>query len=127
MLSHFRLFLKTKSQEDLHQFRVTIKKIRSLLRLLESGPGNKKLLKDFRPVKEIFKKAGHIRNAQINLQLSARFEMKDEDFLKAQRQVIEDGLSEFQAKGRKYTKRLKKARTRITRHIHHLNEHLIAG
>jgi CHAD domain-containing protein len=125
MMSHFSSFLETKSQDELHQFRVSVKKIRSLLRLLESGQGNKKLLKGFKPVKKIFKKAGHIRNAHLNLQLSARYNINDVEFIKAQRKVIEEGIIEFQAKGSRYTKKLQKARKRITRHIHQVDKHSI--
>ena len=63
---HLKAFLTSQNQEDLHQFRVQIKKLKAMLTLYAEEPDNKDLLTHFKPVKKVFKKAGNIRGAYLN-------------------------------------------------------------
>ena len=117
MISHFETFLKTGGQAELHKFRVSIKKLKSLLVLFESGRKRGSLLKRFKPVQKVFKKAGDIRNAQINLQLSEKFDIRDDVFAEQQRQVVSKGISEFQQNRKKFKRNLRDCHKDILSHL----------
>lgn len=111
-------FLQSQDQRALHQFRINVKKLKSLLVLLQSGRKNKKLLNHFKPVRKIFRKAGHIRNAYINFQLSHRFKLNNEQVEHDQQLIAENGIREFCSQGKEYVKELKKSRKKISKAMH---------
>lgn len=57
--------------ESLHRLRVEIKKLKALILLV---PEAERPSRDFRLVKKIFRKAGSIRQAQLNLGLAKKFQ-----------------------------------------------------
>jgi len=107
MSAHLEAFLGSGDQEELHQFRVQVKKVNAMLSLFERTSRQHGLLKDFKPVKKIFKHAGHIRDAHTNLQLSARFGLKNQAFQDNQQYIIKQGTGDFQQKAKKYLKDIK--------------------
>ena len=118
---HLKDFLQSQDQEALHQFRVQVKKTRSLLVLLEDGGDNKKLLRLFKPVKKVFKKAGSIREAYIHLRLGDQHHLHNDAFGKQQQQVVEKGTEAFCDKGHKHLHHLKKAKVKLNKAIHHID------
>ena len=78
-----------------------------MLTLIEETSDKHGLLKAFKPVKEIFKRAGQIRDAHINLQLSAQHNLKNETFENAQYKIITDGINEFKDKEEENLKTIK--------------------
>ncbi|NOX86785.1 MAG: CHAD domain-containing protein [Chlorobi bacterium] len=68
--------LKTSPEaEDIHQLRVEVKKIRSVLQLLDHIPGNTFEHKAFRKMlRQLFRPAGRVREEQINLNLAEGLE-----------------------------------------------------
>lgn len=61
MEAQLESYLNTRDQEDLHRFRVQVKKTQALLRLCSLHSR-----RPFRPVKKIFKQAGILRDAFIS-------------------------------------------------------------
>jgi CHAD domain-containing protein len=114
MLLHFKAFIKTGNQEELHLFRVQVKKLRAMLELLDADSSKHHLVKDFKPVRTIFKHCGDIRNAYINLQLGVRYQFKNEEFLLGQLYEIEKGTNEVKEQGKKYLKLIKTAHGAIS-------------
>ncbi len=113
MLTHFKAFINTDDQEELHLFRVQVKKLRAMLELLDADSTKHYLSKDFKPVRKIFRHLGEIRNAYIHLQLGVRYQFKNEEFLMGQLHEIEKGTSEVKELGRKYLKTIKIANDKI--------------
>lgn len=109
MLDHFKAFIKTEDQEELHLFRVQVKKLRAMLELLDTGSPKHKLSKDFKPIKKIFKHCGDIRNAYINLEIGVRYKLRNEEFIMAQLSIIENGTKDVQKLGGAYLKVIKTA------------------
>jgi CHAD domain-containing protein len=107
MNTRLKAFLETGSQEELHKFRVQIKKLKAMLSLLEGTSKHSHLLKNFKPVKKIFKYAGQIRDAYVNLQLSEKYHIKNESFEAGQQKIIDKGTTHFRHKGKKYLKNIK--------------------
>jgi CHAD domain-containing protein len=125
MKNHFKAFLETNSQDDLHQFRVHIKKLKALLTLYASEHSNKDLLHHFKPVKTVFKAAGDIRNAHINLQLGEKHHLQDENFNQHQQQILHDGTKEFAGNGKSCLKQFKKIHVALQNNLHKLQSKTI--
>ena len=117
MKSALKIFLKDGDHEDLHTFRVQVKKLRSFIVLADSDTHEVKLAKHFKPVKQIFKQAGIIRNAYNALGLAKAHQMEQDDFVLDQQKIMEDAASDFKLNGDKYLKKLKSTHEEIIEHI----------
>jgi CHAD domain-containing protein len=109
MKAAVKAYLETGSQDDLHTFRVQVKKLRAFLILMDSAGGKRQLEKDFNPVRKVFKKAGEIRNAHINLKLAKEYGINNDDFVLGQDRLMEEAANEFRLKGEKYIEKVKAA------------------
>ncbi|QJD96334.1 CHAD domain-containing protein [Mucilaginibacter robiniae] len=118
--AHVKGFLKSAEQEELHQFRVQFKKMRALLTLLQSGDKHPKLLKQVKPIQKMFKKAGVIRGAYVNLQLSHQYGFRKPEFEDKQQQIILSGANRFYCKGPKQLEQLKRTRKKLMNSLHRL-------
>ena len=106
MKSYLKSFLKNSDQEDLHRFRVQVKKIRSFITLADSDE-HVNLAKHFKPVKSIFKQAGVIRDAYNNLELAKKYNMQQDEFILAQQKLMADAANDFKFAGDKQLKKNK--------------------
>ncbi len=127
MNARLKAFLETGDQEALHKFRVQIKKLRAMLLLFEQTSKENGLLKNFKPVRKIFKYAGNIRDAHTNLQLSERYKLKNEQFEISQQKIIDEGTTEFQSKGEEFLKDIKTAHKKLKKQLHKVNDSHIAA
>ena len=123
---HLKDFLETGDQEALHRFRVQIKKLRALLCFFEDTSNQSGLLKGFKPVRKIFKAAGHIRDAYTNLQLSESCAIKNEYFESGQKKIIEDGINEFRHNDKKFKRNIKNACKHLKKRLPGVENHSIA-
>ena len=106
-------YLKSENPDQLHQFRVQVKKIKSLLILYTISKKNKKLLKLFEPVKKIFRHAGIIRDSYIHLQLAEQYQVKEPEFHKAQTDLMFKEMERFKKNGKKYHQILDKTFSKL--------------
>lgn len=106
MRHHLHSFITTQHQDDLHQFRVQIKKIKSFLILLSSNEKNEELLKIFKPIKKIFHQGGVIRDAYIHLQFAEEFRVNEPGFVEQQKELVSAETISFCSKGKKYLQKL---------------------
>jgi CHAD domain-containing protein len=103
MQRHFYLFLNGLEMDDLHQMRIHIKKIHALVLLNAYTHGSKEIIRNFKPIKDLFRKAGNIRVLHVNLnilkqdekeislfgnKLSKQIEKKTKGFLKKRKKWI---------------------------------------
>jgi len=126
MNARLKAFLETGDQEHLHKFRVQIKKLRAMLALFGTTSNDPGLLKTFKPVKRIFRRAGNIREAHINLELSERYHLKNERFENSQQQIIEEGTTEFRVKGDEFFKDIKDAHKKVKKQLQKVSDAQIA-
>ena len=125
MNAHLKGFLASGDQEELHQFRVQVKKLNAMLNLFEHTSRQRKLLKHFKPVRKIFKHAGHIRDAHTSLQLSSRFELNNQAFEVNQQRIIAEGTNEFREKGDIYIKDIKTAYKHLKKQLNRVDDSVI--
>jgi len=98
-----------------------------MLFLFEHSSKEQALSKYFKPVRKIFKVAGNIRNAHVNLELSERYHLKNEQFELSQRQIITEGTNEFRSKGESFLKAIDATHKRLKKQLQKVDDRLIAG
>jgi CHAD domain-containing protein len=140
MKTALKAYLETGDQDHLHKFRVEVKRLRAMLILADSAGNKSPLQKAFKPVRQVFKKAGDIRSAYINLELAKEYKVEDDAFVIAQNKQMEDAANAFKLKGEKYTDKLKTTHKTIvdeikpisdthinqfySKHLHRINDSL---
>lgn len=99
-------FCATHDPEALHELRVETKKLRACLSLLPLGthpihPGTK-------GIKEVYKTAGQIRSAQINLELLEHLKLENDAFRQEQEKIIREASHAFCAHAQQYRHKVRK-------------------
>jgi CHAD domain-containing protein len=122
MQDSLKAFLKKECQEDLHRFRVQVKKLRAFLILADSTDHHPKLAEHFKPVRNIFKQAGEIRNAYMNQELGRLHHTGNYAFLSSQHQLQVKAIGEFKSAGLKHTEKLKDAHKILKQKIIPIND-----
>jgi len=122
MRAYMKSFLKKGKQEDLHQFRVQVKKLRAFLILSDSAAPAQNLIKHFQPVKKIFKEAGVIRNAYINLELAKAYQINNAAFERSQQQEQTKATKKFNSKYGKNVVKIKRTYKKLKKEIKPINE-----
>jgi CHAD domain-containing protein len=117
MKASLKSYLKKEQQEDLHRFRVQVKKLRAFLILSDSDDQNPKLAGYFKPVRKIFKEAGEIRNAYMNQKLGKSQQIHNHEFMSNQYQLQIKAGREFKSKKVRFLKKLKDVQHVLKRKI----------
>lgn len=113
MKGDLRDFIKTGDQEKLHHFRVQVKKLRAFLLLVDHTLPHSRLLKTFKPIRQIFKDGGKIREAYLNLQLSSKYGLQNDDFILQQVNSMDKDIKAFMDNSKHYMKTVRAVHTRI--------------
>ena len=108
MKSSLNAFFKKEAQEDLHRFRVQVKKLRAFL-MLSDSTDHPNLSTHFKSVKKIFKEAGEIRNAYMNQELAKAHQTGSNDFMSSQQQLQLDATTRFKSMRIKHLKKIRNA------------------
>ena len=77
---HLTSYCSKREEEDLHKIRVEIKKLRALIYLVRKT-GGKKHKTEKQLLKDVFKHAGRIRDAQLQLHFISELHIEDPGFL----------------------------------------------
>ena len=99
-------FCKHEQEESLHQFRVLVKKISAFITLVGSMENKNPFKGLLKPLSKIFKKAGEIRNAQINLQLCKTHQLSNQDFIDSQQELLDTAIPRFKEQEDDYIEKL---------------------
>jgi CHAD domain-containing protein len=108
-----KTFDKKGKQEALHHFRVQVKKLRAFLVLVDSEENGPKLEKQLKPVRKIFKAAGVIRNAYMNLELGKVHQQGASAFMRGQRRLMKESAAQFRSASVKHLAMIRKTRRRL--------------
>ena len=100
-------YFKKEKQEDLHRFRVQVKKLRAFMSLADSDRDAQKLTKDFKPVKRIFRKAGEIRDAYMHQELIKKMKLDANEVMQHQQQLQKKSAKAFEGKEHQFFKKMK--------------------
>ena len=94
-------FCENKNHEELHKLRVEIKKLKAYAAFTAKIKGEH-YKKKLRPVTEIFKKAGEIRTARLNLETLKKYRIRSTAFRKGQLAISENVSEQFVASSQRY-------------------------
>jgi CHAD domain-containing protein len=111
--NHLTTFSVTNNQEELHQFRVSVKKLKAMITLLERTIPSKKIIGHFGPLKRIFKHAGEIRATYVELLLMKQYALKGKNYYMEQEKTIALKSKEFGKKKAQHLATLKRVKKRI--------------
>ena len=106
MKASLKAYLQKEQQEDLHHFRVQVKKISAFLILSESTGHHPVLTNHFKPIKRIFKKAGNIRNAYMNIELGKTYQIENDTYINQQQELQSQTNAKFKANSHKNLKKI---------------------
>jgi CHAD domain-containing protein len=118
--SAFTFFCK---QSDLHQFRVEIKKLRMVTRMLDHCLDNKEAANAFLPLKSIFKQAGDIRSIHIETSILRKYSVQNSKLFKKKEEEMESKSSEFIQNESAHLCQIEAVEKGIIRSIKNLEEH----
>lgn len=104
-------------QNQLHEFRVSVKKLKAFLILADSTGSKSKLLKKFPPIGRIFRRAGKIRSAAINMKIDCTLSLKKE-----QRNLLVAADKKFKRNSNHYRQEIKHAGSRLKVRIRPIND-----
>ncbi|MEO6977463.1 MAG: CHAD domain-containing protein [Mucilaginibacter sp.] len=107
MTTSLAAYLETENPEDLHRFRVQVKKLRAFIVLADSVEGASLLGPLFKPVKSVFKKAGEIRNAYMNQQLGKAHHTGNNLLMESQQLLEVNASRDFKLAGSKHLDKIK--------------------
>lgn len=122
MKSSLLAFFEKEDQEELHRFRVQVKKLRAFLILSDSTGHEPNLMRYFKPVKKIFKEAGEIRNAFINQELAKEHQTGDNAFISSQGQLQIDATVKFRSNRDKHLEKIKDTHETIKEKIRSISD-----
>ena len=94
-------FCGNKDHEELHKLRVEIKKLKACAAFTAKLRGEH-YKKKLRPVTEIFKKAGEIRTARLNMETLKKYRIRSTAFRKGQLAISENVTEQFIASSKRY-------------------------
>jgi CHAD domain-containing protein len=110
-------YLETENPEELHRFRVQVKKLRAFVILADSVEGTPLLAPLFKPVKSVFKKAGEIRNAYMNQQLGKAHHTGNNLLMESQQLLEVNATRDFKLAGAKHLDKIKQAQHSLEQKI----------
>ncbi|SDP96982.1 CHAD domain-containing protein [Mucilaginibacter sp. OK268] len=119
MKAHLKSYLKKREQEDLHRFRVQVKKLGAFFILSDRLSPHPHMNKKFKPVKKIFKRAGELRNTFIQLKLTNRSKTNKRIYPDLQ---TEKAVRKFRENSGKYLKKIKNAHRKLKRNIRSIKQ-----
>lgn len=117
LLVHLETYARKRDAEALHLFRVEFKKIKALVALTAACTKNKSSLKQLKPARVVFRHAGRIRSALVNLRVLEQYHL-DEPVLKAtfSRQAKKEA-ARFLKNATRYRAQLEKAHRKVLREL----------
>ena len=121
----FQIFCDSSDQEALHKLRLEIKKIDSFIFLISKGDPGKKFAMHFKPVRKLFKHAGIIRSANLNLQLAEKHTIGNQAFLDGQKGIIDGQIKNFLSHRKMYSSHIRKSYKKITENLVSLDDKYI--
>lgn len=90
---NLKSFERSRGYERLHDVRVAIKKVKAAMNLVKDNQSKFKAHKQFKPLRDIFREAGDIRQPEVLFQLLLKYGVKDikkDALLDVDNNVVED-------------------------------------
>ena len=128
LFGYFEKPKKSYSENDFHLIRVSIKRIKSLLNLLNKSEPRIHRKKYFSPIEKIFEQAAKIRDPQVKLKLLAHYRNSSIEKFKREltRQIKSEKLKFSQMMKVSLLKDLQKSTSKIEDYLDHADRKSVA-
>ncbi len=117
VMKHFHAFIQAQDPEELHHLRVEIKKLKALVSFSEKCSKDKKIAAHFKKTKKLFKAAGLVRSAQVNLEIINKYKMAGPAFKKEHSRLLKNHSQQFLKKADQLEKRWKEVHKKIVKDL----------
>ena len=124
MMRYLKDFELRQDPEDLHQLRVEVKKLKGFLALSGHCTVKQKLTSE---AKQVFKQAGMIRTAQLNLEFIKEYHLRSKQFKSEQESIVLVQTQQFSSSAKAYRKFIKKNIDTITKKLKPIHDKCILG
>lgn len=121
MLAHLLAFCEAHDPEELHQFRVQVKKVKALLLFLQDGAD----VQQHAPLQAIFKQAGKIRSAHIHLAFIEQYRVANAEFKNEQEKIARIESKRFCSKTGANVKTLRRLRKKLAANFQNIENKVI--
>lgn len=121
LIKHLKKYSASREPETLHQIRVDIKKIKAVLSIIDESKKGFKAHKKFISLRDIFRKAGVIREPDVLIQLLLRYEVKgvDDTLLSGNQENL---AAAFESEIPNFVKTVKSLRNNLEADIEHVHK-----
>ncbi len=92
---NLKSYEQSRDAECLHHIRVDVKKLKAVINLIKENKKSFKAHKQFKPLRDIFREAGDIRQPEVLFQLLLKYgvnDIKKDSFLDTETNVVDDFL-----------------------------------
>jgi CHAD domain-containing protein len=112
-----RGFMKNKDQDKLHQFRVSIKKLRAVASLIEQTTPLMALRRELKPVKATYQLSGQVRDSYLHVKLAKKMPGAVEKYIMDEKLVMKKATGKLRRNKSVHLKMLGRARRRLLKQI----------
>ena len=115
-LRNLKGFVKNGDQEQLHQFRVGIKKLRAVASLIEETTYKDRLRQDLKPIKKTYQLSGSVRDSFLHIKLGKDVAASTE-YLSDEKLVLKKAAKKLRKGRPHHFKMLRRSEKKMLRHV----------
>jgi CHAD domain-containing protein len=116
-LLQLHVFSESGDPEAIHQLRLNVKKVKAFVQMMKAC-SDKRIVKDFGPLKKMFRQAGKIRDAGNSIKLLNEFQGVPAEYRERQERLGKEAAILFVERTEGYRKKGKKAVRRLQADLH---------
>jgi CHAD domain-containing protein len=116
-LLQLHVFGESGDPEAIHQLRLNVKKVKAFVQMMKAC-SDKRIVKDFGPLKKMFRQAGKIRDAGNSLKLLKQFQVSFAEYSGRQERLQKEAETVFNQRAEEYKRKGKKAGRRLQADLH---------
>ena len=111
-----RGFIKKGDQEQLHEFRVGIKKLRAVAALIEETANADDLRRDLKVVKETYQLSGRVRDSHLHIELANKV-AASANYLKGEKSTLKKATRQLRKRRPHHLKMLRRSKRKMLKHV----------
>ena len=111
-----RGFIKKGDQEQLHQFRVGIKKLRAVAALIEETAKADELRRDLKAIKGTYQLSGRVRDSHLHIELAGKV-AASANYLKDEKATLKKATRKLRRRCPHHLKMLRRSKRRMLKHV----------
>jgi CHAD domain-containing protein len=110
-------FMKKGDQNQLHKFRVGVKKMRAVASLIESTTPLVHIRSELKPLKETYQLSGQVRDSYLHQQLAATVKSADKKYLSDEKVLMKKATRKLRKKRPQHLRMLRRAKEQLLRRV----------